>query len=234
VSVQRYCPAAEAGGVAGRLRQLHDEGMKPEHLALLAEAIARTRSHGPRQADLVDLVWTGPETPGVTNRETGVVVRDLFGSAETEVLVAGFAVHQGRAIFKRLAERMGERPGLRVKLFLDVRRPFRDTSLPEELLRHFTHRFRSQEWPGEELPELYYDPRSLEVEATRRSSLHAKCIVVDRRVAFVTSANYTEAAQTRNIEAGALIRSARFATQLAGHFEILADVGTLRRIELPG
>ena len=77
----------------------------------------------------MDLVWTGPETLGVTNRDTGVVVRELFGAAETEVLVAGFAVYQGRDVFKRLAERMEERPGLRVKLFLDVQRHPTDTSL---------------------------------------------------------------------------------------------------------
>ena len=58
--------------------------------------LARPRRHArarlPQQADLVDLVWTGPETLGVTNRDTGVVVRDLFGSAETNVLVAGSAM----------------------------------------------------------------------------------------------------------------------------------------------
>jgi phosphatidylserine/phosphatidylglycerophosphate/cardiolipin synthase-like enzyme len=100
------------------------------------------------------------------------------------------------------------------------------------VLRRFVHRFRSQEWPGEKLPELYFDPRSLDLEAVKRSSLHAKCIVVDRRVAFVTSANFTEAAQMRNIEVGALIHSEQFAARLVGHFETLADVGLLKRLAL--
>ena len=157
-------------------------------------------------------------------------MRDLFGAAESEVLVAGFAVYQGRSLFKRLAERMEERPGLRVRLFLDVQRHPTDTTLASELLHRFAHRFRSQEWPGEKLPELFIDPRSLDLDAVKRSSLHAKCIVVDRRVAFVTSANFTEAAQTRNIEVGALIRSERFAKQLASHFETLSDGGVLQRL----
>jgi phosphatidylserine/phosphatidylglycerophosphate/cardiolipin synthase-like enzyme len=148
------------------------------------------------------------------------------------VLVAGFAVYQGREVFKRLGERMAERPALRVRLFLDVRREPADTSPDAEVLRRFARRFRAQEWPAGRLPELYYDPRSLGWEAGKRSSLHAKCVVVDRRVALVTSANFTEAAQTRNIEVGALIRSARFADQLAGHFETLADAGVLRPIDL--
>jgi phosphatidylserine/phosphatidylglycerophosphate/cardiolipin synthase-like enzyme len=205
--------------------------MKPQHLALLAESVLRGRTRAPQQADVVDLVWTGPETLGVTNRDTGVVVRELFGSAEREVLVAGFAVYQGRSIFNRLAERMEERPGLRVRLFLEVQRHPTDTALPEELVRRFAERFRDQEWPGARLPELYYDPRSLDQEAAKRSSLHAKCVVVDRRVALVTSANFTEAAQTRNIEVGALIQSEGFAMRLAEHFGALIDAGALRRCD---
>src|SRR5262249_58691906 len=96
----------------------------------------------------------------------------------------------------------------------------------------FAHRFAVQEWPGSRLPELYYDPRSLDAEAVKRSSLHAKCIVVDRRVALVTSANFTEAAQQRNIEVGALIRCERFAARLARPFETLADAGLLIRVPL--
>jgi phosphatidylserine/phosphatidylglycerophosphate/cardiolipin synthase-like enzyme len=232
VSLQRYYPPAQAGEVASCLQQLYDEGMRPQHLALLAETVVRSRSHSPHQADPVDLVWTGPETFGVTNRDTGVVVRDLFGSAEREVLVAGFAVYQGRSIFSGLAERMAELPGLQVRLFLDVQRHPMDKSPSEELVRRFAERFRSHEWPGAKLPELYYDPRSLDPDAVKRSSLHAKCVVVDRCTALVTSANFTEAAQERNIEVGALIRDGRFAVRLASHFDSLADVGLLRRVDL--
>ncbi len=213
------------------MQRLSDEDMRPQHLALFAETVLQTRSRSPEPSDTVELVWTGPEAQGVTNRDTGVVVRDLFGSAETDVLVAGFAVYQGRAVFRRLAERMHERPNLVVKLFLDVHRNPADEAPDSEVLRRFVRRFRAQEWPGEQLPALYYDPRSLSRETAARSSLHAKCVVVDRRVALVTSANFTEAAQTRNLEVGALIHCDRFATHLATHFERLADVGLLKRLE---
>ncbi|MBX9679809.1 MAG: hypothetical protein K2X38_13685 [Gemmataceae bacterium] len=72
-------------------------------------------------------------------------------------------------------------------------------------------RFREKDWPCERLPEIYHDPRSLAVEDFKRSSMHAKCIVVDRRIAFVTSTNFTEAAQARNIEVGTLVRGESFA-----------------------
>jgi phosphatidylserine/phosphatidylglycerophosphate/cardiolipin synthase-like enzyme len=102
------------------------------------------------------------------------------------------------------------------------------------LLQRFARRFRVQEWPGEKQPEVYYDPRSLDAEAVKRSSLHAKCVVIDRREALVTSANFTEAAQTRNLEVGVLVRSPGFAAKLAEHFEVLADAAALLRIPQEG
>lgn len=230
VAIRRYCPPVNAVEIASYLQQLHQEGMRPQHIALLIETIIRTRSRPVRHTNEVDLVWTGPEALGVTNRDTGVVVRELFGSAEKEVLVAGFAVYQGQMVFKHLAERMEACPDLCVKLFLDVQRPPGDTSIAQELLYRFVNRFRNREWPGEMLPELYYDPRSLDLDAWKRSSLHAKCVVVDRRVTLVTSANFTEAAQTRNIEVGALIQSERFAARISEHFEILAEKRQLLRV----
>jgi hypothetical protein len=67
---------------------------------------------------------------------------------------------------------MEERPGLRVKQSLDVQRHSTDTSLDGAVLRRFVDRFRSQEWPGEKLPAFYYDPRSVDLEAVKRSVGH--------------------------------------------------------------
>src|SRR5207248_4864 len=155
------------------------------------------------------------------------VVRELLNSANEEVLLAGYAVYQGRDVFRALADRMDGQAALRVRMFLDIQRQLGDTSPSAVLLSDFVHRFRTREWPGMRLPEVFHDPRSLALDTGRRSSLHAKCVVVDRRVAFVSSANFTEAAQERNIEVGVLIRSHTFAEQLAERFEVLALQGVL-------
>lgn len=220
--------------LAERMQALADEGMRPDHIAVLAEAVLTARAGRPAADDAVELVWTGPETASVANRDTAVVVRELFAQAEQSVVVAGFAVYQGREVFRGLAERLSTRAGLHARLYLDVHRAHQDTTLDSEVLRRFARRFVDQDWPtGFPLPELYYDPRSLATEAVKRSSLHAKCVVVDRRVAFVTSANFTEAAQERNIEAGVVVRSPRFAGRLADHFGALANAGLLKRLTLP-
>jgi phosphatidylserine/phosphatidylglycerophosphate/cardiolipin synthase-like enzyme len=63
--------------------------------------------------------------------------------------------------------------------------------------------FMQQQWPeGSPLPEILYDPRVLAENAAQRVSLHAKGVVIDHVKPFVSSANFTEAAQLRNIELG--------------------------------
>jgi len=231
-ALQRFCSGQNEKIVATEMQTLIDDGLKPGHLALMLDSLATAHSHRPEVRDPVDLVWTGPEAPGIANRDTGVVVRELFANANEHVLVAGYAIYQGREVFRALAERMAELPALKVRMFLDVQRRHRDTTKDTELVREFAHRFRTAEWPGTRMPEVYYDPRSLDTDSSKRSSLHAKCIVIDRKLAFVSSANFTEAAQVRNIEVGALIQSVRFAERLVEHFEALAAAAVLQA--LPG
>jgi phosphatidylserine/phosphatidylglycerophosphate/cardiolipin synthase-like enzyme len=71
------------------------------------------------------------------------------------------------------------------------------------------------------LPKVFYDPRSLDLDAQKRACLHAKCIVVDGEAVFISSANFTEAAQERNAEVGLLVRSCWLAERLVLHFNML-------------
>ena len=106
-------------------------------------------------------------------------------------------------------------------LCLDVRRPPGDTSLDSQLLLRFGQNFVENEWPGARLPRVYYDPRSLAPTSRTASAMHAKCVVVDGREALVTSANFTEAAQTRNIELGLLVEDSLVARRIEEHFHSL-------------
>ncbi|MFM9067907.1 MAG: phospholipase D-like domain-containing protein, partial [Planctomycetota bacterium] len=101
-------------------------------------------------------------------------------------------------------------------------------------VRRFAVRFKRQQWPAEcPVPNLFYDPRSLDVTQDKRACLHAKCVVVDAEKVFVSSANFTEAAQLRNIEVGVLIDSAATANQVASFFGALVSDGRLLPIREP-
>lgn len=230
IGLRRYC-TSHSNSLASYLSLFTEAGMHAKQIAMLIEAVIADRETHPTEESL-ELVWSGPESNELTNRDTSVVVRELFAQATTEVLVVGFAVFQGHTVFQRLAERMTEIPHMKVKMFLDIRRARGDTTVASELVWKFATNFRKNEWPGGRLPELYYDPRSLNHDKHERSSLHAKCVVVDRKTALVTSANFTEAAQSRNIEVGTLIHSSRFAEELQQHFEALQRQGIL--VSVPG
>lgn len=209
------------------LKFLSESEMTTGQMALLVEALANARADTPNFSDLVDLVLSGPEVAGVPTSDTLAIMRRLIDEATSEVLLVGYAVRQGRRVFERLAARMEEKPELKVWLCLDVSRKQTDTSLPQEIVRRFANDFREKHWPGKRLPELFYDPRSLSDARDKRSSLHAKCVVIDRRVALITSANFTEAAQQRNIEAGVIVRYPLFVERLVGYFEGLRASGQL-------
>ena len=63
----------------------------------------------------------------------------------------------------------------------------------------------------------------------KRSSLHAKSIVVDEEHVFISSANFTKAGQNRNIEVGVLIDSLWLGQRLIRHFEMLLDRGLAQK-----
>lgn len=209
--------------------RLSSEGMQPVHLALLVDAMASVVEA--RLASGAELVWSGPETAVAHSRDTAVVVAELFRSAMKSVVISTFVVHQADTVFKSLAERMAEVADLRVQLFLHVGRESRDTRHESEILREFAAEL-SRQWPGSRRPLLYYDPRSLSLNAEERATWHAKVVVIDDEKAFVTSANFTEWAQQRNVEAGVLVRNSEFARHLRRQFEGLVQSNQVRR--LPG
>jgi len=198
--------------------------MTTSQLSILVDAVADAKLSSCDATGIVDLVLSGPEVSGIPTSDTFAAVRKLIDSAVSEVLIVGYVIHQGRRIFERLAVRMDEVSELRVMLCLDIPRKRTDTSLPEEIVKRFAHDFREHQWPGKRMPNLFYDPRSLSESWDKRSSLHAKCMVIDRKVALVTSANFTEAAQQRNIEAGVLVKAPWIVERLVDYFEgLIAD-----------
>jgi phosphatidylserine/phosphatidylglycerophosphate/cardiolipin synthase-like enzyme len=217
--------------VAGELQQMIEQGFAPRQLAVVLELIAKDRSQRPVLEEVIDLVTTGPETANATNRDTSVVVRELFTHAERSVLVAGYAVYQGQHVFAALADRMQAVPQMNVRMFLDVQRGPGDTSTAAEIVRRFAHRFQTQQWPLDRpLPQVFYDPRSLGMAADKRACLHAKCIAVDGKSVFISSANFTEAAQERNIEIGLLVNSQSLAEQVVRHFDSLLSAGLVEPV----
>ncbi len=206
-------------------------GMDPKVIAWMLHRLSRERSRADdRYASVASLVWSGASEGEQSIRDTRVVLDSLFGRAEHHVLIATFVIYDGTNVFARLADRLRLRPKIGVDLYVNLSSETGSDEEEDADAARFRDSFARNQWPKDvPLPAIYYDPETRRL-GTKRSALHAKCVVVDRRWAFVTSANFTAAAQERNIEAGVLLDHPRLAEALAGQFEALKDSGRLKKI----
>ena len=215
------------GGIVAALSELERLGVAGPAAAAWIRALEAAAMRTPRP----DLVWSGPEVPGVHARDTRRVYEELLGSAERTVWVSTYAYFDGPRAFDILARRMDEQPALRVTLLLNIQRHRGDTSTASDLVRRFAERFWGTDWPGSARPSVHYDPRSLDPDGPG-GVLHAKAVVTDDEAVFVTSANLTEAALDRNFELGLLVRDRALAASVASHFQALIERAVLRPLPM--
>lgn len=231
LQIGRLFQGEVCAALATKFAELSALGFSAKQVVVLIDSMIQDREViRPSGPTGIELVTSGPEAPGVTNRDTSVVVREMFAHAKQSVTVIGYAVYQGQKVFEALAHRMDSKPELQVELFLNISRGDGDTTKSEILVSRYVERFKSHQWPkGSRLPTVYYDPRSVSDDIPIRSSLHAKCVVVDESDVFVSSANFTEAGQERNIEVGLRLDNAWLARKLIEHFKKMAETGQFQR-----
>ncbi|MBK9260673.1 MAG: hypothetical protein IPM54_12730 [Polyangiaceae bacterium] len=213
--------------------------------ALVEVAMAERRS---RKAPKLTLVWTGDD-PGVGHsRHTRIVLPELFARAREHVLVAGYAIDHGAELFLSLYRAMAQH-GVTADFFVDAGQlleRLRQTAKqagqhwpsssarvdaaagPVARGRAIVALFYELMWPfGDPKPVVYFDPRT--VDERSAMSLHAKCVVIDQEYTLITSANFTDRGQTRNLEAGVAIEDRAFAASLERQWMNLVEAGVVVR-----
>lgn len=188
-------------------------------LAVLDVTLAEREDRRPTP----ELVWTGPEAPAGTARDTAVVLRELFEGARESVILAGYSFDHARDVLAPLYHAMQVHHA-DARFFVDLPQVEHGDDVSAHVAKHLGG-FLASNWPfGDPRPRLYYDKRALH-PGPPFCSLHAKCVVVDGARAFVSSANFTQRGQERNIEVGVLIEDASFAGYLAGQWQGLIETG---------
>lgn len=234
-SLAPHVPEEHLDAITSALAEMEADGMAPRHIARTVQLLVEERDAGQRMADRVQLVWSPPDLDTVDARDTAVVVQELFRQARRSVLICTYALDQKKkaeALFGELAARMDADASLAVRIFANIQRKYMDETPSAALIRDFATQVRANIWPGQRLPEVFYDPRSLETQGEKRAVFHAKAVVVDRRWTFLTSANFTEAAQERNIEAGVVVDDARLAERVERQLDQFVESGILQPVRL--
>jgi hypothetical protein len=207
----------DAAAVCTELTRLEAKGVGGTAVAYALEraAAAAAGVHRP------DLVWSGEEIQGLHSRKTRQVFDELVGGAERSLWICSYTYYDGPKAFETLAARMDSVPDLQVILLLNIKRSWGDFTPSEDLVAAFAVKLWKG-WPGQRRPDVFYDPRALKDDGDT-AVLHAKAVVADDEVAFVTSANLTEKAFDANIEVGMLSRDRAVALSLSQHFRVLIE-----------
>ena len=82
---------ADAEGLAAALLELEGLGISGPAAAAWLRALARIAERTRKP----DLVWSGPEVPGLHARDTRRVYEELLGSAEHSILASTYAFFDG-------------------------------------------------------------------------------------------------------------------------------------------
>ena len=222
-TVAEWAPQAIRESLASELRSLQTSGFTTVTLGMTLAALAEEAAARQLAIDQIQLVWTSPDEEGPHVRDTSVVVRQLLSEARSSLWISTYNIFNGQDVFLPIEEAWVLRPELEVVLILNVP-PSEDAAVEK-----YAKTFWKYHWPWHRRPKVFYDPRGPEMKPDRPACQHAKCILVDRATAFITSANFTESAHERNIELGVLFRdNPKLAESVRAKFESLIQNGFLR------
>ena len=222
----------KANELAGTLQAVIDSGCSTQALGQMCHALHAAKARMETADAAVFLTLSGPEVTGTPVVSTPTMVRALFEEAARDVIVASYVFYQCKDLFAPLAARLDTDPNFKVRFIVDLSHQRESPAEPLPIVANrFKAKFMTELWSGTKEPEFWHDPRVFEVDERRLAGvMHAKVVIIDTEAALVTSANFTEAAQSRNIEVGVIVRQSHQVRRLRSYFEGLIQTGLLRQI----
>jgi cardiolipin synthase len=209
-------PAMPNPGYQGRVDEFLRSGIdaRGDLAPMLEVALAAKRSR-----PTTELVWTGPSTPVVPVRRTEQVLGDLIVCAVRRLTVTSFGIFQVARLVEELEQALAR--GVVLRIVLGDRESHSEQEIDrqrQQLGRVVATRASLLQWPAERRPRD---------DQGRAGLMHVKAAVADSRVAFLTSANLTEAALERNMELGVLIRGGGLPAAIDRLIDALVETGEL-------
>jgi phosphatidylserine/phosphatidylglycerophosphate/cardiolipin synthase-like enzyme len=223
-------PASKTQAVQG-IPHLHYRSLAAEFIGLWQERAAevtpdavalalRTAQHAERvhrEAQSVELVWTGPGTEGHPFRRTEQAVLQVLDSARERITLVSYAVYRIPNICEALVR--SARRGVRISVVVET---------PDKL--EGENEYSTLRALGEDVAAcstVYYWPKEKRGQDDRGKLgiLHVKCAVADGRWLFLSSANLTEYAFTINMELGLLVTGGKLPAQVQEHFDRMVATG---------
>jgi phosphatidylserine/phosphatidylglycerophosphate/cardiolipin synthase-like enzyme len=165
-----------------------------------------------------ELVWTGPTTPFVSARRTEQVLLQIIKAAEKALFITSFVAYDVSAIVKALNDASAR--GVIISMLLESAQEHGGRISFDVIgkMRNWVPSVKLYSWRERTAP--FADGR-----------VHAKVVVADGDICFITSANLTGHAMEQNMEAGLLIRGGEIPKLLTEHLRALIDTGVVSRLD---
>ncbi len=168
----------------------------------------------------IELVWTGPETGLIPTRRTEQVILEVIDSARNDVFLVTYVFYKASSIVSALNVAVDR--GVSVSILLE------SSTERGGAVKGDNVRTMAGAVPGATI--YVWDPAARKPDGDALSaSVHAKCAVADRKLAFITSANLTSAALERNMELGLLIRGGTVPNRLRSHLQALTTTKIIKK-----
>ena len=190
----------------------------PESVALALRA-ASTMDEYHRNAQSIEIVWTGPSFQGCTLRRTDQVLLDLIQSAERSLMIITFAAYDIPHVARALQDAAGRNVDIIMILESSESSAGKlSFNALDALGAAVSKTARVYVWPLE---------KREKDEAGHHGCLHAKCAIADGKSALISSANLTGHTLNLNMELGLLIRGGDVPSSIADHFRRIIKSGAL-------
>ncbi|HDY1021125.1 MULTISPECIES: DISARM system phospholipase D-like protein DrmC [Enterobacteriaceae] len=151
-----------------------------------------------------ELVWTGPTTPFVSARRTEQALLQVISAAERTLFITSFVAYNVPTIAKAL-NAANER-GVMISILLELSQDQGGSVTFDTIAKMRIQVPSAKLYTWQDKDNEYYG-----------GCVHAKVAVADAKECFITSANLTEHAMEKNIEAGVLISGGSIPKQLNEH-----------------
>lgn len=175
-----------------------DPKTSAHEIASVLVASAKTADLLRSRSPQLETIWTGPTTVGPNVRSTDMVIQEMLEVVQTsgEILLVGYSLSvQTDSAMNRVVGLLKQATGRGVQIRMVLHSDHDDHANRQNLMKFWDVLVKK--------PKVYtWQPK----DPDRYTKMHAKCLVVDRIDALITSANFTFHGLESNLELGMRVK----------------------------
>jgi cardiolipin synthase A/B len=170
--------------------------------------------HKAKLEQSIELVWTGPATGLVPTRKTEQALLEVINTASDELFLTSYVAYKVELIMDALKRALVR--GVGISILLESSDEYGGSITLDAIKNMQKYLPKSQIYYWSKKEDIFIDGK-----------VHAKVVVADEKICFISSANLTGYAMEKNMEAGILIQGGETPRQLHQYLKALITTGVI-------